>query len=478
MKITLISPYKDITSYGIRILSAVLRKFMFQTRILFISDINEVITDTYDESICNQVADFCFDSDIVGISLFSCNFIKIADLTKKLKSKIDVPILWGGKHPSAKPEEALEYADMICIGEAESAIIELMDKIKNNEYYYDTKNFWFKKEGEIIKNSLRPLTSDLDSLPFPDYSLDDHYIWVSEEDKFYEMDDFLLQKYLLKDPEEGLTVYNTLISWGCPYSCTYCYTFKYLYKGQRYLRFRSVQSVVNEIEIIVKRFPFIEMIFFSDDSFFALNDSVLKNFETLYAEKIGLPFRCLTYPTDITEKKLKIAISTGLTQIQMGIQTGSAKTKKLYKRNISNDTILKVINILNASKDKIKLSYDFIIDNPYESDKDIINTLNLMVQIPKPYKVNIFSLVLYPGTKLYYDAIENKVAFQEVKQFEERNKTYFNLIFMLFNRKIPIYIIKFMISKPIRIFFGNKITGTIFFNIYSLIRQLVRGIRL
>lgn len=32
------------------------------------------------------------------------------------------PIIWGGIHPTIRPDECFEYADMVCVGDGEDAL--------------------------------------------------------------------------------------------------------------------------------------------------------------------------------------------------------------------------------------------------------------------------------------------------------------------------------------------------------------------
>ena len=70
-----------------------------------------------------------------------------------------MPVIAGGPHPTALPEYVLQNKniDMICVGEGEEAFAELLDRMEKGLDIYDTKNIWFKKDGEIIKNDLRDL---------------------------------------------------------------------------------------------------------------------------------------------------------------------------------------------------------------------------------------------------------------------------------------------------------------------------------
>ena len=120
---------------------------------------------------------------------------------------------------------------MVCIGEGEEALLELVQKLEEGKHYFDTRNIWFKKDGKIIKNQLRPLIQDLDSLPYFDFSLDDHYIYDHTINSIAPMTKDLLKKCFPLEPNvEGsfsdsykrTVSYKTMTTRGCPHHCTFC----------------------------------------------------------------------------------------------------------------------------------------------------------------------------------------------------------------------------------------------------------------
>src|SRR3989337_618301 len=98
--LTLISLTADVTAYSIRILSAYLRNKGFNTRLIFLPDIEfesyEAPTGEvpYTKDTINQLANLCKDSSLIGISLFTSDFPNAVYLTRHLKKNLDIPIIW------------------------------------------------------------------------------------------------------------------------------------------------------------------------------------------------------------------------------------------------------------------------------------------------------------------------------------------------------------------------------------------------
>jgi radical SAM superfamily enzyme YgiQ (UPF0313 family) len=119
--------------------------------------------------------------DLVGISLRSSYFKIASHITQKIRQELSLPVIWGGTHPTIAPDECIQVADIICIGEGEYPLLELAERISAGQNYADVKNLWLRKGGQVIKNDVRALISDLNVLPFPHYGDQDMYFVENDE---------------------------------------------------------------------------------------------------------------------------------------------------------------------------------------------------------------------------------------------------------------------------------------------------------
>ena len=450
-KITLISPFSTIHSFGLRCISSCLKKEGFDVNLLFMPI---SFTKKYEENVLNDMIEVSKDSFLIGISTMSNYFDNIVKITKKIKTELeDTVVVWGGIHSTIKPLECLDYADAVCIGEGEESIIELAKKIRNEESYYDTDGIWFNNDGKIIKNVIRPLIQNLDSIPFQDYDYKSHYIIDNHYIK--RMDLGLLNKYI-----EG--VYLTMATRGCPHRCTFCCNnfFNKMYVGQKIVRKRSADNIIKELLQIKK---IAKCIRFDDDAFCIQSLEEIKKFSILYKENIDLPFIVTgATPLTLTRDKLSFLVDAGLIEIRMGIQTGSKKTQKLYNRQFSNQQIMSVAKIINEFNGKIKPPrYDIILDNPYETEKELNETLLLLNSLPVPYHLNIFSLVFFPATEMYDRAKKDNLITDEIneiyhKSYRTSSNTYYNRLFFLLqnyaksNKKIRKNIMELLVNPKMQ----------------------------
>jgi anaerobic magnesium-protoporphyrin IX monomethyl ester cyclase len=449
-----------ISSYGIRLISAYLKADGHQVDIIF-------LPTHYSPGIVADLQSLCADSDLIGIALMALHFPKAKYYTTKLKEKLNVPIIWGGIHPTTEPDECLEYADMVCIGEGEEVMLELARKIKSKNID-DIQNLWIKKDGKIIKNEMRALVEDLDKYPFQDYDISTHYI--SQNGRIVKMTKEILSKSLREGilGTENLPGFMTVTTRGCPYQCTYCCNNslrKIYHKKGRYLRLRSIKNVVDEMEYMKNHLEFIKWMTIKDDVFFVRKTEEIRAFCEDYKKRINLPMRCLISPVDTDEEKLGLMVDAGLCWIAVGIQSYSQKTLlDVYNRRFPEHATDNSVRIINKYKAQLpNPEYHFIVDNPYETKEAMVETVRFASTLPQGADIAIYSLTLYPGTQLYDRAaadglLKSKREEMYMKIWEQGQEYHWNYLTSL------LYLCK-------RVKIENNPPG---FSIEKLIRLLTR----
>lgn len=426
--ITLISPSQAAIDPGLRTISSYLKNNGHEVNLLFLKRRFE---KEIDQDVVERIAQISKDSLLVGVSLMTHEFLLCADLTRKLKKMVDIPVVWGGPHPMVMPEECLRYCDYVCTGEGERVTLELANHIQASESPSDVVGMWYRTKGGIKRNPLVPPIEDLDDLPFPDYSFQNHYLLRGNE----------LQ---LVTGEEGKkeimgSTYYLYSQRGCPFVCSYCINHFFLKQHRgKFHRSRSVSNIMEELKEVKRNFPFINSICFDSDDFLSMSEEELESLAPSYKKEIDLPFHVNATPRNLTERKIKILLEAGLNDVSMGIQSGSNRTLKLYRRASSKEDVLRATHILNKFHPQVRANYDFILDNPWESGDDLVESLRLLNEIPRPYRILLYSLTLYPGTELYRRAKEENLIRDEMEEIYTKSyhtdisNTYFNSLFYLY----------------------------------------------
>jgi radical SAM superfamily enzyme YgiQ (UPF0313 family) len=497
VKIALISPSPpDLYAPGLRTISSYLKKNGHETRLILLAGGTEKLNFSgqfvyqFRDHVIDQIIELSGDVDLIGISFMTQYFDRAVQLTQKIKEATKVPVIWGGIHPTLCPEECIEYADIVCIGEGELALHELMNKMQNGQDYFDTKSFWFKKDREIIRNEVRPLLENLDELPFQDYDFEDQYVYDLLKDSIVPLTEDMFEGLFSLAPDlKGRMVpsYKVMTTRGCPMNCTFCassFLKKKLY-SHNYVRHRSVDNVIRELEGVIKKFPSIKLIQIFDDILFYLKEDFIRELATAYKERISLPFYCQASATTMNEEKLKHLLNAGLIWVEIGIQSGSEKTNRIYKRNVSNEKLLRSASVLHKySKEMLPPCYHVILDNPWETAEDILKTLNVIMKLPTPYSLKLASLVFFPKTGIYDKAkaeglIKNDLEEIYRKPFVYVSGNYLNyLVYLAGYPYFPRWILK-ALSHPVmvKIFYRDKF-ASLFRRLYYLtesLRKVGRG---
>lgn len=130
MKIVLLSPsphYPKIFAYGPRILSSCLKQIGCDVRMIFLP---RGVGEMYSDEVLSDLVALTAEADLIGISLMTDDLQNAILITTALRVHTRTPILWGGIHPTIEPESCLQHADMVCIGEGEETMVELVRKMR------------------------------------------------------------------------------------------------------------------------------------------------------------------------------------------------------------------------------------------------------------------------------------------------------------------------------------------------------------
>ncbi|MEJ2731389.1 MAG: cobalamin-dependent protein, partial [Deltaproteobacteria bacterium] len=342
---------------------------------------------------------------IVGVSVLS-PYVSIAKrLTQIVKNSSSAIVVWGGIHPTLSPETSIEAADMICLGEGEGPLTDLVQLFKDGKDYQHIENLWSKHNGHIARNSMRPLNQDLDSIPFPAYARDSFFFIGSNQ-------------IVQNDPTIREPILAIMPARGCPFGCTYCVNslLRPMYKSMGHFnRRRSVPNVIAELKDILSipgnRKKIVE---FHDENF-GTDESWLSEFETRYPKEIGLPFKVQYNPTLVKSSTIGRLVKCGLHRAKFGIEAGTDRIRnEVFKRPGKNRQIIKLAH--EIAKYDVKIRYDLIMDIPYDTEETLKETIGFLLQLPRPLHFNLYSLQYFPDYPLTQRALaDGHISEQEAK---------------------------------------------------------------
>ncbi|HEA47188.1 MAG TPA: B12-binding domain-containing radical SAM protein [bacterium] len=485
--LALISLYV-IENNGPRLIAALLRNHGYPVTEIYFKDLinNKIVYPTKKE--LKSLVDLLkkINPDIIGISVRASAYHEIAGkITSLFKRELNLPIIWGGMHATVCPEESLKYADIVSIGEAELAMLDLMRHYSQKEDITTTPNFWFKTKGGIKKNEIRPLLEDLDALPFRDYVSQDKYLIKGHQVKQGE-------------PIRHYREFFISASRGCPFRpCSFCSNsqLEKVFKGKgRYYRIRSVDNVIEELRQAKKTFKRLKRIRF-DDEVFNFSKNWMREFARQYAQLIKLPFEILLDPRAINEENLRLLKEAGLKTVNLGIQNTERINKSLYNRNTTNQEVLRAARAIHNLN--LAVHYHLLFDDPVSNTRDKSDLFQLLLRIPRPYDLYLFSLIYFPRSALTERLLkenlitENEVEINNQKVLRQwrvdlsyprppEDRFWLSLIVLLSKNFVPLSFIRWLSRRK---FLMSHPSGLVYFAQFSnlikmagvVLAQIIKG---
>ncbi|MFA5039297.1 MAG: radical SAM protein [Candidatus Omnitrophota bacterium] len=269
--------------------------------------------------------------DLIGFTTIIHFFPMAKKLGTFIKTFSSVPIIVGGVHPTARPDEVIgePFVDMLCMGEGEGALVELLNRMDEGKGIETIRNLWVKSGKKIIKNELRPIVDNIDTLPLPDWS-------DFPDIQFYKP--YMGHVYKYGDIER---------SRGCPFNCAYCinpYTHS-LYGKKSYYRAKSTSRMMEELHFLKDKYS-LEFLRFWDE-LFVENKAKFAEFSRAYAREIALPFTIETTGESIDDETARLLKDMNCQSASIGFETGSEDLRRrILNKKTKNEVYLNAFRTL------------------------------------------------------------------------------------------------------------------------------------
>ncbi len=322
----------------------------------------------------------------VGISVCTGVVTSLsARVSKDIRKVSDVPIVWGGVHPSTLPRQVLseDYVDYVVIGEGEHTSVELANEIsKKKKNLSDVRGIAYKKRGKVVVNEPRPFETDLGK-----FGIAWHLVDIGS---------YVKNRCMSYGSERMITY---LSSRGCPHRCAFCYN--KMFNKNTWRPFPE-KRVVDDIEMLKEEYD-IDGVFFWDDNFFVDRRRAIS-----IVEKIDLSWHGEIRAGYVNDTLMKKVSRTKCSLLFTGAESGSNRVLKMIKKDMHVDDVVKMNNL--CKKYEVPFMCSFVVGFPDEEWSEILSTINFMFRLVKDYPDNPFGHIIgayipYPGSDLYDVAI-------------------------------------------------------------------------
>lgn len=310
---------------------------------------------------------------------------KSFEIVKQVNKNI-ITIL-GGIYPTLSIEIASkdENIDFIIRGEGEERLVALLREINGNRDFDKVDGLTYRKDPDsepVIKPFVKRVT-DLDKLPFPDYSN-------------FNMDRYMNfgQKYTQNFQFRRYPVGQTITTRGCPYRCTFCSSNTVYGTG---VVMRSAENVLAEIDMLVNKYGMKELLIV-DDNFLLSKSRAMAIMQGIIDRKYDLLWKSNNLPIFLMDdeviEKMK---ESGCYQVSVSIESGSPNTLKRMRKPVNLEKIQPAIDKIKEVG--IELISNFVIGFPGDTWDDIRECFRYAEKIDIDYA--LFSIATpLPGTEL------------------------------------------------------------------------------
>jgi hypothetical protein len=374
-------------------------------------------------SIVDLVEDFRqtveeFRPDLIALSSTSYDFNAATSFILPVKKEFGIPVVVGGPHAMVAPERAIANPaiDVVCYGEGEDPLLELIQKINTGDNVTGIRSMWFKdpNSGKIYKNPKAKGIENLDSLPLPDWGMfDERHIvrpWMGQERR---------QGYIE-------------ISRGCPFKCSYCIQ-PTLHDipaeggekdSHNYIFHKDAEAIVTRIKSLQDMYGFDHMQLI-DENMPTMPIEDLEILADKWNQELNQPDRPISFFTmsrpeylairwPATSKgdkkswlrggkgnstgKAELLAAMGCSAVAMGAESGNEWFRSQVLNRPMEQGILEAGSEV-LMRNGIHVSLYNIVGFPFETREMMFDTIEQLWRI-KPDRFSVRHLTPYPGTPI------------------------------------------------------------------------------
>ena len=308
-----------------------------------------------------------YRADLVGISTITSTAPRAYFYAKQI-SKKGIPVVLGGPHPTALPDEALKYADFVVRGEGEEVILPLVKAIETGRGFENIKGLSYKLFGKIIHNPPVSSWCDLNDYPAPDFSLVDG--WTGEN------------------------IVSIQTSRGCPFGCKFC---SVTATFGRKMRHKTVERIIKEIRESIP----CRHIFFCDDNFTANKEKTKELLRKIIEEKLDIEWSCQVRADAARDGELvSLMKKAGCYTVCIGMESVNPDSLKESRKAQTVEDIIASVRMFHRYG--IRVYGMFVVG----FDSDTVKTVRQTVKFVKNEGVDLIQVAILtplPGTATYFE---------------------------------------------------------------------------
>ena len=310
--------------------------------------------------------------------------LRVSRAVKQLRP--DVPIVWGGWHPSMFGKECLRETcvDITVQAQGEATFTDIVNRLVHGRSLEGCLGCMYRgADGEVRTNPPRALLP-LDRFRPHDYSLID-------VERYYEL--------------KGKRQLDYISSQGCNFRCAFC-SDPFVY-GRKWVGIDPT-SMVAKLRSLWERYRFDDLNF-QDETFFTKRERVRAMAQQIV--DAGLTFTwAATMRADqgvrLPDEVWELCKKSGLRRLLVGVESGDPEMLKRIKKDVDLDEVFHTAGKMRELG--IAGNFPFIVGFPEESDDSVAMTIEVAKELRSmsdSFETPIFYFKPYPGSAIVTDAV-------------------------------------------------------------------------
>lgn len=297
----------------------------------------------------------------------------------------NLPVIWGGWHPSLFPTETLEEPaiDVTVQGQGEVTFAELVERLANGDALAGLPGTSMRIAGEVVQNPPRSIT-DMNELRGANYNL------------------IPVERYFRLKGERQL---DYISSTGCYFRCAFCAD-PFVY--ERNWTAVEPARMGEEIEYLWQRYHFTDLSF-QDETFFTYPNRVTAIAEEFLSRDLNFTWTA-TMRADqgyrLGEDELALCVRSGLRRVMIGVESGSQEMLDWMSKDITIEQVLDSAE--KCVRHGIGVIFPIIVGFPGEPESSVQASLEMAKQLramSPTFETPIFYFKPYPGSRITQDVV-------------------------------------------------------------------------
>jgi anaerobic magnesium-protoporphyrin IX monomethyl ester cyclase len=311
--------------------------------------------------------------------------VRISQAAKAMRP--DLPVVWGGWHPSMFGKECLQdpSVDITVQAQGEVTFAEILTRLENGQSMEGCQGCTYRlPTGEIRVNLPRAL-HNINSFRPHDYSL-------LPVERFYKL--------------KGKPQIDYISSQGCAFRCAFC-SDPFVY-GRKWVGLEA-ERVGEEIGTLWQRYQFKD-VNFQDETFFTYTNRVEAIADEFIKRQLPITWAA-TMRADqgarLTEEQMAKCKKSGLRRVIIGVESGSQEMMDRIKKDIKLEQVF--IAAEKCLRHNVAVNFPFIVGFPEETDESVRASLDVAKRLralSPNFATPFFYYKPYPGSSITEKAVQ------------------------------------------------------------------------